>query len=190
MTSKASYYEILSLPPTLQNEPVLPAQVLRRAYKRALLQNHPDRNLTPQTYSVDQITDAYAILGDQKKRARYDKELRLRAGGEGRGKKDVGYRTGMEVVDLDDLEVDERGEGRAWYKGCRCGDERGFEVLEGELEDAAGAGEGEVMVGCRGCSLWLRVLFGILEEEGMDARKGEAEVASKGEHGGERTPDS
>jgi diphthamide biosynthesis protein 4 len=38
-----------------------------------------------------------------------------------------------------------------------------LEVREEDLEDAGE--EGEVVVGCRGCSLWLRVLFGVVEEE-------------------------
>jgi diphthamide biosynthesis protein 4 len=49
-----------------------------------------------------------------------------------------------------------------WYRSCRCGDERGFVIMESDLEDAAQ--EGEIRVGCTGCSLWLRVLFGVVED--------------------------
>lgn len=77
------------------------------------------------------------------------------------------FRTGIETVDLDDLEVDEaRGE---WYRSCRCGDDQGFLVAESDLEEAVE--EGELSVGCRGCSLWLKVLFGVMEE---DPKGGEA----------------
>lgn len=46
-----------------------------------------------------------------------------------------------------------------WTRACRCGDEKGFRILEEELEDAEGRGEKEVLVGCEGCSLWVRVGF-------------------------------
>jgi len=55
-----------------------------------------------------------------------------------------------------------------WYRGCRCGRERGYMVSEGDLEEAVGngerKGEGEVVVGCVGCSLWVRVTFAVAEE--------------------------
>lgn len=56
---------------------------------------------------------------------------------------------------------DAEGEGQMeWTRACRCGDEDGFRILEEELEDAEQRGEGEVLVGCGGCSLWVRVGFG------------------------------
>ena len=107
------------------------------------------------------------MLGDVKKRAEYDKELRARRlvkDGVGEEVEAGRFRTGGEVVDLDDLRWDD-GRG-VWFRGCRCGEERGFEVSAGDLED--GLGEGEVVVGCRGCSLWLRVVFGVVEDKGED----------------------
>lgn len=74
------------------------------------------------------------------------------------------WKTGIETIDLDDLNMDEdETKEHTWYRGCRCGEERGFVITEGDLEDAAQ--DGEVTVGCRGCSLWLRVLFGVVEED-------------------------
>lgn len=173
MTDSPTHYEILALPPSLLPSTISP-QTLRNAYRRALLQHHPDKapNASATTvgsakrFSVDQIAAAYTVLGDKKAKAEYDKGLKLqkRDGGVGEGE---GFRTGVEVVDLDDLEMDdedgyENGKGM-WYRGCRCGEERGFEVREEDLEEAAGEGSGEVSVGCKGCSLWLRVLFGVVE---------------------------
>jgi len=71
------------------------------------------------------------------------------------------FRTGIETVDLDDLKVDE-AQG-IWYRSCRCGDERGFLIKEADLEEAAE--DGEISVGCKGCSLWLKVLFGVMEDD-------------------------
>lgn len=61
------------------------------------------------------------------------------------------------MVDLEDLGCDESGEEIVWFRECRCGDERGFLVSEDELEKEVE--HGEIVVGCRGCSLWLKVLF-------------------------------
>lgn len=179
MTHQPTHYEILSLPSSLHYEPLLPAQVLRRAYRRALLQNHPDKALSSgRVYSIDQITDAFNTLGDRKERERYDRELKGRGGG--KRNEESGFKTGIETVDLDDLVMDNGVEGDVWFRGCRCGDERGFEVREEELENAAGEGEAEVVVGCRGCSLWLRVLFGVLEDDTADENR-----VSNGEHNGQ-----
>lgn len=60
-------------------------------------------------------------------------------------------------MDLDDLSFDEKGQ--MWYSECRCGDQRGFVVQEGDLEAAEEFGEVEVQ--CGGCSLWMRVQFGV-----------------------------
>ncbi|KAI9053770.1 hypothetical protein LZ554_002719 [Drepanopeziza brunnea f. sp. 'monogermtubi'] len=191
MASLTSYYEILALPPAIRAELTLPARTLRTAYRRALLQNHPDKS-TSQTltstsapkktiFSIDQITKAYSTLSNPKTRREYDKELKLlcvgggfNEGGGVEGQKE--WRTGIETVDLDDLEGGDGNPGgeqegdAVWWRGCRCGDEKGFLISESDLEDAAC--EGEVSVGCRGCSLWLRVLFGVVEDvDGADKKQ-------------------
>jgi len=50
-----------------------------------------------------------------------------------------------------------------WTRACRCGADKGFRILEEELEDAESRGEKEVLVGCEGCSLWVRVGFEVEE---------------------------
>lgn len=50
-----------------------------------------------------------------------------------------------------------------WTRPCRCGAEKGFRILESELESAEARGEREVLVGCEGCSLWVRVGFDVEE---------------------------
>ncbi|KAF2280894.1 uncharacterized protein EI97DRAFT_454129 [Westerdykella ornata] len=50
-----------------------------------------------------------------------------------------------------------------WTHPCRCGSAPGFQIRESALEDAAARGETEVLVGCGGCSLWVRVGFGVEE---------------------------
>ena len=70
---------------------------------------------------------------------------------------DSGAHSGVENVDLDEMMYNELTE--EWAKDCRCGLKRGYIVREEQLEKAAEDGDGEVYIGCEGCSLWIRVLF-------------------------------
>lgn len=169
MTYVASYYEILGIPQALRDDPNVSVKTIRNGYKRALLQNHPDKTLVSQKaaatssgtvvqYSIDQISKAYSTLSNPKLRAEYDKQLKLETATSHIGER---YHTGVEVADLDDLQVDEVN--GTWYRSCRCGDERGYLVTEQDLEEAEA--DGELNVGCNRCSLWLKVLFGVIEEE-------------------------
>lgn len=119
------------------------------------------------TYTVDEITKAYQTLSDPGLRAEYDRSLRLdRSKVAEREQTGDVFHTGLEVADLEDLACDEGdadGNGACWYRGCRCGDERGFLVTEDDLEREAE--HGEIVAGCRGCSLWLKVLFAV-EDDG------------------------
>ena len=173
---KPTHYETLGLPSSLQNGSALAGQTLRAAYRAALLRWHPDKSTInsgtlkssrsePRSrYSIDQISTAYSTLSDSKKREEYNRELRAQdifKADTKRNSWEKKFKTGVEIVDLDDLTYDE-AQG-VWYRGCRCGDEKGFEVREENLEE--GQTDGEVAVGCKGCSLWLRVLFGTVHEE-------------------------
>ncbi|KAL8303965.1 hypothetical protein RB597_004681 [Gaeumannomyces tritici] len=127
----------------------------------------PGPSPPPPAFTVDQIAAAAAVLADARRRGDYDAALRAhnhnhnhhqqqQQGGAGGGQAD--FQTGIETLDLDDLGFDEvRG---VWFRGCRCGNERGFELAEDDLEPAADAGE--LVVGCRDCSLWLKVHFAVV----------------------------
>ncbi|KAB8078353.1 CSL zinc finger-domain-containing protein [Aspergillus leporis] len=174
------YYEILNLQFTTTT---LTKQQLKLAYHKALLKNHPDKvssvaksaDLPTPTnqdlprdstriYTIDEITTAYRTLADPQLRAEYDRSLRLdRAKAVQREKTAAVFHTGLEVVDLEDLAFDEAQDPALWYRGCRCGDEKGFMVTEEDLEREAE--HGEIVVGCRGCSLWMKVLFAV-EDDG------------------------
>ncbi|KAK2796820.1 hypothetical protein FQN50_009421 [Emmonsiellopsis sp. PD_5] len=137
------------------------------------------------TYTIDQITTAYKTLSDPVARAGYERELRLAqqsglinnnvhtattANGGATGD-DTMFRTGLETFDLDDMTEAEAGDdGGIWYRSCRCGEERGFLVSEEDLEREVE--RGEVVVGCVGCSLWARVVFGVDEGEGEEGEEG------------------
>lgn len=165
------HYETLDLPFPL---PSLTSQQLKLAYHKALLKHHPDKakaasigptspssptsapSAQSQTYTIDQITTAYKTLSNATLRKSYDLTLReIRA----ERKKGDAFHTGLEPIDLEDFECEQCDTGDVWFRGCRCGDESGFIVTEEDLEKEVETGE--LVVGCRGCSLWVKVLFAV-----------------------------
>jgi len=179
MADKRDHYETLGLS-TRRGDAALTTIEIKQAYRQALLQHHPDkigdlsagehsvaRSRRPTSFSVDQITSAFKTLSDPVTKTKYDRTLRLQ------DRPDVAqkYYSGLDVVDLDDLEYD--GTHGKWWRACRCGQEGGFIVTEQELEENAKSGE--FITGCRGCSLWLKVLFST-EEEVQDAGQAQAEA--------------
>lgn len=171
MDKSVNLYDILALPALSQLQPTLSKQTLRSAYRRALLQHHPDKSAGTKTseaaesgqgISIDAITHAYTVLSDPQRRQEYDATLILaQPRGDSRGvSEQQAFRT-VETVDLDDLRFDEAA--NVWFRDCRCGDERGFTVHETDLEEAAD--EGMIDVGCKGCSLWIKLLFSTEEVE-------------------------
>jgi diphthamide biosynthesis protein 4 len=166
---------------------------LRRAYKLALLAAHPDKKTSgangssARACTVDEVKEAYTVLADQKSKAEYDNWL-MRNPGAVQSQSQRGgqiqppssdFVLGLELLDLSDFDVldpnhtfsqdmDAGGAGNEeaqmeWTRACRCGDEKGFRILEEELGDAEMRGEKEVLVGCEGCSLWVRVGFEVEE---------------------------
>lgn len=156
-----NHYETLGLS-RRQFDVSLTAQDVKQAYRRALLQHHPDKldetQVAASSQTVDAITLAYKALSDPRAKAEYDCALRLSQARNQTG--DKIFHTGLDVVDLDDLDYDDGSE--IWWRACRCGQERGFVVTEQELEKESQFGE--LTTGCRGCSLWLKVLFGVEED--------------------------
>ncbi|KAK1711306.1 CSL zinc finger-domain-containing protein [Colletotrichum lupini] len=189
-----THYAILGISRKLvqeQSPTAGPQQIIKRAYHRALLQNHPDKypqfkstppsgtttravssSATAATFSIDQISSAYKVLSDPKQRAEYDRALDLAPNNQGLqrgdGDEEKAFQTGIEVVDLDDLEVEEPPSDDpeaecSWYRSCRCGNPRGFFFTEADLEEA---GEnGELLVGCQDCSLWMKVHFAVVSDD-------------------------
>ncbi|CAK7232446.1 Diphthamide biosynthesis protein 4 [Sporothrix bragantina] len=158
------------------------AALVRRAYRRALLQHHPDKQMregvSGSTYTVDDIKAAYiALVGDAPTLSTPSQPALDTTA------------TGLEIVDLDELPYDEVSQ--TWYRACRCGNERGYtfgerdleEELDAEaMEELLGTGStdstgtekpatipaGELLVGCQDCSLWLCVHFAVAPDGGDD----------------------
>jgi len=84
-TSEASYYSALGV------EPDATAEEIRKAFRSAILKNHPDRNNNSQESQTATILlqEAYAVIGNTDKRAAYDRYLAKRKREEERGRPDV-----------------------------------------------------------------------------------------------------
>lgn len=158
MAETQNFYQMLGLV-EVQHDPVVTSDRLRQAYKQALLHNHPDKQTTDhpvnpsQRLTVDQISEAFKVLSDPELRSQYDRKLQLERKS---GTRDEATRhTGMETVDLEELDFNETS--GTWLRDCRCGSKPAYIVTEAELEKNADFGE--LITGCKGCSLWLKVLF-------------------------------
>lgn len=209
MSKFLDYYHLLNIPEEKRHnnnnsgigQPAtfIPPHELRQAYKRALLHHHPDKQkkkqpqestspptiYPPAAATIDEITEAYRVLGNASERAKYDVELRKwktmnnhlhhHHNNQHQHQADViitTRHTGMEIVDLEDLdfevgglenEKDATATGNIWKRACRCGSIPAFVVTEAELEKSAD--EGELVTGCKGCSLWLKVMFTVDDDD-------------------------
>ncbi|KAJ5671614.1 hypothetical protein N7507_000741 [Penicillium longicatenatum] len=175
--SSVDYYRVLEIPFSSNSTTPLSNLQIKLAYHKALLKHHPDKagavaqhsstassasatskfpssKGDQRSYTIDEITSAYKTLSDPQLRAEYDRSLRLNRSKSAEDSTEV-FHTGLETVDLDDMDYDE--EEGSWYRGCRCGDERGFSVTEAHLESSMD--HGEVVIGCVGCSLYMKILF-------------------------------
>lgn len=180
MAYTKNYYQILGLGAPSTGSPSARPQSaeLRRAYRNALLKAHPDKKAatsagahTVRGYTVDDVKEAYRVLDDLRSRAEYDNwvlrnpqvlHANVDGGNEGGQTLSADFVLGLDVLDLGDFEEQDGEEGE-WTRACRCGDDKGFRILEVDLEDAEQRGEKEVLVGCVGCSLWVRVGFDVEE---------------------------
>lgn len=186
-------YTVLGLPsPTPQQTPT--TSQIKVAFRRALLLHHPDKshllNQTPQkasrqttpsyrvdaassTHPIDLICAARDILTNSTSRREYDQLLQQ---GVIASTDDVetlirSYPTELDTVDLDDMNYSETAQ--AWTRACRCGNNEAYEITEADLEYAAamipgGSSRGELLVGCGGCSLHIKVVFEALDSEAED----------------------
>jgi len=68
VTTKRDYYEILSVPKDADDNGI------KRAYRKLAMKYHPDRNPddTKAAENFREVTEAYEVLSDAQKRARYD----------------------------------------------------------------------------------------------------------------------
>ncbi|KAH8737604.1 Diphthamide biosynthesis protein 4 [Ilyonectria robusta] len=159
-----THYQVLNLTPTLIDTQHDPTALIKRAYHRALLRNHPDKvSASPAStsFTIDQITTALTVLSSRSSRTAYDTALRVSRPAANAQSRDATFQTGVENVDLDDLAYDDAKE--CWYRPCRCGNDRSYIFRETDLEEVGD--EGELVVACLDCSLWLRVHFAVVDDD-------------------------
>ena len=77
--ASSSYYDLLKVPKTASEDEI------KKAYKRAALEHHPDKGGDPETFK--EISQAYSVLSDPSKKQVYDQygESGLENGGGGGG---------------------------------------------------------------------------------------------------------
>lgn len=114
---------------------------IKRAYRRTLLSNHPDKNLSHETiYTIDDVNQAYRQVMDSQE-TELKEELPVYFN---------------EVVDLGEFAVN----GSVFSRQCRCG-ATGYILTEDDLE--ANGDADEIAVQCSGCSIWILVQYAIEE---------------------------
>lgn len=187
-------FEVLSISPRSLDgqDPASQAKIARQAYRRALLKHHPDRQAqnttdekaaassdsssasnrsSSQHFTVDQITEAYTVLSDAKKRREYTRTLRsqtkttVSSGAYANTKRRRKSRaSGADTVVLDD-DMSWDGKRKLYYHACDgCGKARGFSLKEDEIEDDSEE-DLELTLQCVGCEKSLRVLVPALDDE-------------------------
>ena len=176
MQSSVTYSEILQLDSRVSNPS---PKEIKAAFHAALLRHHPDKvsptvstlSVKPITgrqlghqYSVDQIIEAYQALIDPARKEEFDLNARQNGLVTLSGEAQTVIHTGFEVYDLDKLDYNE--DNHLWQRFCRCGDATSYVIGENDLEHAGS--EGEIYVSCAGCSLFIKVLFDIADDQGPE----------------------
>ena len=145
-TSKRDYYEVLGV------QRGVDAQTLKSAFRKVALQYHPDRNPgdTSAEDKFKEATEAYEVLGDPERRARYDRF--------GHAGDPFGGAGGFQGVNINDIFGDLFGEIFGGARGGRSARGRGADLrynLEITFEEAAFGCEVKVPINkprrCDGC---------------------------------------
>lgn len=164
MTTSISetFYEILSVGPDAD------IQEIKKAYRRKILQTHPDKasgltnDVETPSNTVSLIKEAYDTLSDPALREKYDQDLTKAAQTQGFNLSG----DGLDTYSLESFEYNDSNE--LWLKTCpRCQAPCSIKLVEEDLEQGTDDGEGglELVVQCGSCSLWIKVKYMEEEEE-------------------------
>lgn len=155
VVGKQTHYEILGLRQDCQDHEI------RNAYKKLLLQNHPDKN-GDEIIRINEIQNAYKVLIDPKKKKEYDESLEKTFQKQGFNI----YGEGLDEYDLNDFNEAETEEGELiWTRDCpRCQAENSMIISEESLEQNIAnshdkTGSYAIIVQCESCSLWIKVKY-------------------------------
>ncbi|KAF2069699.1 hypothetical protein CYY_008985 [Polysphondylium violaceum] len=162
-TVSLNYYEILNVQQNADYKEI------KKSFSALILQYHPDKNNSNSNSSGSTLDDkdknkyleiqkAWEVLRDDDKRKQYDSELLE----QGRQKYSV-----SDEVDIDDMElVMDEEDGCDYYSyPCRCGSK--YTITEDDLLDNLD------IAWCTGCSLTIRVLYNLVQDEDDEYDQGE-----------------
>lgn len=195
-----THFEILSISARSLDgqDPAEQNEIVKKAYRRALLKHHPDKQAQTSTekdtsstasqeqhYTVDQITEAYNVLSDKQRCQKYKRTLRAQTKATFSTSTSTNRRTSrrskpaveVETVDLDDLSWS--GKRRLYYHACQgCGKARGFTLREDDIDDEDE--EYELTIECSGCDKELRVIVPALTDESGSEGRGQEQGQAAG----------
>jgi curved DNA-binding protein len=130
------HYETLGVPRDASTEDI------RRAYRKLAREYHPDVNKSPGAEDrFKEVSEAYEVLRDDEKRARYDRPPPPPGGGFGNG----GATRTVDFDDFGDIFGDFFGRGGGHGFSRRGGDQEA--LLELSLEEAARGGRKKITLG-------------------------------------------
>jgi diphthamide biosynthesis protein 4 len=150
-----THYDVLNLPCTCS------AEEIKAAYKRLVLKEHPDKmdpswapdeaeHRPGQLNQFHKIQEAYHVLQDPDRRARYDAQLQ-----------NVEHRVQVHPWDSIDLaQMDYEDETSSYTFKCRCGDM--FVLCSADLPLPQIGKSAAVLTECRSCANVLEVLVDAL----------------------------
>lgn len=131
---------------------------IKKAYRRTLLQHHPDKLRQQQQKSSDNSTEPLLTIDEIN--LAYERIKENPNGNSSKGNNDDDSVVNFnEVVDLADLEESELPDGSMqWTRNCRCGGD-GYLLFERDLELNGDADE--IAVQCAGCSIFILVQYAV-----------------------------
>ena len=108
MPAQKNYYEVLGVPESASEEE------MKKAYRKLAVKYHPDKNLDNTKAAESkfkEISEAYYVLSDAKRRAQYDQMRKYGGGGGARGASGYSNYAGAQGFDFEELLRQFRGGG-------------------------------------------------------------------------------
>ncbi|KAH8556484.1 DNAJ heat shock N-terminal domain-containing protein [Umbelopsis sp. PMI_123] len=144
MSSGKSFYDILEVHPTASSG------IIKQRFQKLILQHHPDKQAATADSDdayIHQLLEAWEVLKDPELRKSYDARLKAQQ-----------LKQGAVIngdVDLDEMDYDE--ETGTFSLPCRCSGS--YTIREQDMEN------GVDVASCDNCSLIIRVLYDVVEDD-------------------------
>ncbi|KAG9291875.1 hypothetical protein G9A89_012160 [Geosiphon pyriformis] len=165
-TMEKTHYDTLGVLPSASNIEI------KEAYQRLVVLTHPDKQVVSKKgskervehqTSIQEILEAWKTLRDPDSRKGYDGKIKAAQLKKGSAQGIVNAE-----LDLDEMTYDE--ETSVYTIECRCGGR--YSISEEDLE------KGAEIVGCENCSLKIRILYDVIEDN-EDVYNNEEDINDK-----------